>query len=231
MNNITDGLNGITIGTGSYNIIYGNNVTGNFFSGISIIEGFNNIISENHIENNQYGAIIGGHRQEAGNNTLYRNNFINNTYQVRTELTYYGWIGGKEISWNVHYCTINNWDNGKEGNYWSDYNGVDINNDGIGDTPYIICEHNKDNYPLVEAILITTPSDEENLTPPPSEPSPLQQHDFLGTSLPLEIGYALLAVIATAVVATFFRVYFKKLRKNTNPSCTKLKQCCNTWLW
>ncbi|MGD8544675.1 MAG: hypothetical protein PVH12_00745 [Candidatus Bathyarchaeota archaeon] len=39
---------------------------------------------------------------------------------------------------------------GREGNYWSDYNGSDIDGDGIGDSPYIINENNTDNYPLME---------------------------------------------------------------------------------
>jgi nitrous oxidase accessory protein NosD len=43
----------------------------------------------------------------------------------------------------------NAWDNGLEGNYWSNYNGGDSNGDGIGDTPYIIDQDNQDNYPLI----------------------------------------------------------------------------------
>ena len=49
-----------------------------------------------------------------------------------------------------YYSTI--WDDGflSGGNYWSDYTGVDVNNeDGIGDTPYIIDSINFDNYPLI----------------------------------------------------------------------------------
>jgi hypothetical protein len=36
-----------------------------------------------------------------------------------------------------------------EGNYWSDYNGTDTNQDGIGDTAHIIDANNTDNYPLM----------------------------------------------------------------------------------
>ena len=36
-----------------------------------------------------------------------------------------------------------------EGNYWSEYNGTDSNQDGIGDTPYTINANNIDHYPLM----------------------------------------------------------------------------------
>jgi len=61
--------------------------------------------------------------------TVYHNNFINSTIQVHS-------VGSEDV-----------WDNGCEGNYWSDYNGTDLDGDGIGDTllPY----HPFDNYPLM----------------------------------------------------------------------------------
>jgi parallel beta-helix repeat protein len=46
----------------------------------------------------------------------------------------------------------NQWDNGKEGNYYNTYQGQDTNNDKIGDTPHIINAHNQDNYPLINPI-------------------------------------------------------------------------------
>ncbi len=50
---------------------------------------------------------------------------------------------------DVHSISINSWDNGVEGNHWSTYAGNDSDNDGIGDTSYIINADNTDNYPLM----------------------------------------------------------------------------------
>jgi hypothetical protein len=51
-------------------------------------------------------------------------------------------------------CSANFWDNGSLGNYWSDYltkypNASEVGNTGIGDTPYVLEEHNVDYNPLV----------------------------------------------------------------------------------
>lgn len=65
-------------------------------------------------------------------NIFYHNNFINNTNQADI-------IG----SFN------NTGDNGMEGNYWSDYAGLDLDRDGIGDDPYVVDQNNNDTYPLM----------------------------------------------------------------------------------
>ncbi len=56
-------------------------------------------------------------------NVFFHNNLIDNAIQAGVPLGY-----------------ANTWDDGypSGGNYWSDYEGVDADGDGIGDTPYVI---------------------------------------------------------------------------------------------
>jgi parallel beta-helix repeat protein len=92
-----------------------------------------NRITENTFFDNHNGLFI----LRATNNSIYLNNFLNNTHSYNlTEST--------KVS--------NTWDSGYPtgGNYWDDYTGTDINADGIGDIPYtIIGDNNPDRYPLM----------------------------------------------------------------------------------
>lgn len=97
-----------------------------------------NIISDNTIRNNDDGIHLSNY---ARGNTICRNNFIGNTHQVSS------------------YGSINTWDSGIEGNYWSDYEGQDLDDDGIGEISYIIDEANQDRYPLMNPV-------EEDTSPP-----------------------------------------------------------------
>jgi len=65
-------------------------------------------------------------------NTVCHNNFVDNEGQIDC------WAQPQE----------NTWDNGAEGNYWSDYEGNDGDGDGIGDT--LLPHLGVDSYPLVE---------------------------------------------------------------------------------
>jgi parallel beta-helix repeat protein len=112
------------------NNIKGNNMTANNLAGIWIVGSSYNIISQNIIAgNNQYGMSL----ESSSNNTVFHNKFVDNTNQIHI------------------YDSTNSWDNGypSGGNYWSDYNGSDANNDFFGDTPYVIDENNVDRYPFM----------------------------------------------------------------------------------
>jgi len=123
---------GIVVSAGSYNIITGNIITNNY-GGIAIgNDAIHNIVFGNNITHNNYGIGIG----EVFDNTIQHNNFVNNSLHV----------DAGDNSNDIF------WDNGEEGNYWDNYSGLDSDEDGIGDTPYVINEDNHDNYPLMAPV-------------------------------------------------------------------------------
>jgi parallel beta-helix repeat protein len=102
--------NGGAILSGSEDRIIGNMIRQNR-DGLSI-RGTDCYAIGNTIVNNNQGILL----QEDSSGTLYHNNFVNNTKQLEGNASLY------------------TWDNGCEGNFWSDYNGTDLNGDGVGDT-------------------------------------------------------------------------------------------------
>jgi len=129
----SNGWNGIHLLLGEHNQIIENEITLNLFNGIHIGNSDNNIISKNTIEENQEEGIMILF-EESTQNKIYYNNFIND---------------------NAYDNGYNQWDNGVlGGNYWSYYSGSDENNDGLGDSPYIIAgNENQDNYPFIKKLI------------------------------------------------------------------------------
>ncbi len=131
-------INGIdAIGVNSNNIIYDNYIC-NFSESGLLLSGTNSIIYQNTIANCSSAVAMSGSSDSypLGNNTLYHNNFINNTQPLL-------------LMTNAS-LTVTYWDNGREGNYWSSYNGTSRKGNGIGDTPYTLGDNNTDSYPLIQ---------------------------------------------------------------------------------
>jgi parallel beta-helix repeat protein len=119
---------GIALSEQEYCSVSGNTIT-NSDVGITLdaISDYNSI-NGNTMANNSVGIGVA----QASNNTFCHNNLVNNTQQAEFERP-------------LEYTNF--WDNGCEGNYWSDYTGTDLDNDGVGDT-YLPWE-TVDNYPLM----------------------------------------------------------------------------------
>jgi parallel beta-helix repeat protein len=109
-----------------------------------LLSGSNNTVSGNYIANNKRGLFFGFNSEVDVIPTdlvLFHNDFDHNDIQLN---------GCMCIDYNTTESP-HNWDNGREGNFWSDYNGTDANHDGIGDTPYTIDVLNHDRYPLMQS--------------------------------------------------------------------------------
>lgn len=107
-----------------------------------------------------YGIEVQG---SAGTNAVNvsRNNFVGNARQARDDGAGF-------------------WDDGRRGNYWSDYTGTDQDGDGFGDTPYVIDADSQDNHPYVRPVPGCPGSQPQDLPPGPAAPLDAQ---LTGTSL------------------------------------------------
>jgi parallel beta-helix repeat protein len=125
-NTFTDNWIGIYLFRSANTTIYGNNVSGNQ-GALTVISSVYITISWNTISDN-YGGL---HLDNSNTNQIYHNNFIDNT-------KHHSSLG-----------LVNTWDDGKgKGNYWSDYEGLDNDGDGVGDTE--LPHRDVDSYPLME---------------------------------------------------------------------------------
>ena len=134
---------GVYMVNSKHNSISGNTITSNDVFGIRIFGSCsNNIVSTNMFAHSKYGLSLA----HANNNTFYHNNIINNEVQLD------------------RYKSSNTWDNGAgEGNYWSDYTGLDdgsdgrVAGDGVGDTD--LPHQGVDYYPLMSQLGIRPQAD------------------------------------------------------------------------
>jgi parallel beta-helix repeat protein len=123
---------GIALIDSIYNTVSNNTIAGSEGGGITLVSSTSNSITNNTIRNNYTGIYL----QTSNENNIHHNNFINNTRQAVSE--------NSENTWDYGYPA--------GGNYWSNYQGQDTDNDGIGDTPYTIKADNQDKYPLMTPV-------------------------------------------------------------------------------
>ena len=135
-NTIINNTRGIGLGS-SYSVVFGNLIADNGESGI-YFAGSNNTIAANHISNSGWGIYFPSFFGAPNGNKFTHNNFVDNSQNVYVSSTY----------------NVNHWDDGSEGNYWSNYatenpDAKEVDDSGTGDVPFVICANNVDNHPLI----------------------------------------------------------------------------------
>ena len=126
-NNIaSENENGISLYDSDNNLLTNNIANSNNGCGISLWYSDKNTLMNNTVSENDWGIYL----TSSYGNTIY-NNYFNNTFNA---------YDNGENAWNITKTPGRNIINGAYlgGNYWHDYTGMDLDNDGLGDTelPY-----------------------------------------------------------------------------------------------
>ena len=117
------------------------NTTSNYYT---LHESNVTIIGNEFRDQNQTSILI--HNYTDGN-IIYNNNFLSPTVN----------ISQAQVQIGLEQNTTNFLSKNGIGNYWADYNGTDANNDGIGDSSYIINQNISDPDPLMNPSNFTLP--------------------------------------------------------------------------
>jgi parallel beta-helix repeat protein len=145
-------ISGFTIKNGTYGVylelsngcILDNNCISDNGDGIYLNDSDSNIITHNIVTNNGF-CLSGIHLSSSNNNSIYLNDFINNSNNVNSTGSANTWNSPSKINHTYNGSTYTDY----LGNYWDNYTGSDVNGNGIGDTPYSINSDN-DDYPLMQ---------------------------------------------------------------------------------
>ena len=140
----------------NFNSILGNDIRANkacgiVLSGTAGVYGSSNcIISENNVAANEEGISLSG----SSKNSIVKNNLAENLFSFKFTNSWNNFIYHNNLLNNTNQVfaleSANVWDNGVEGNYWSNYADKDLDRNGIGDESYVIDGSNRDSYPLTK---------------------------------------------------------------------------------
>jgi parallel beta-helix repeat protein len=150
---------------------------------ISISGASNVLVANNNIKDANYGVKLNYCKNGI---TIFNNSFISNEVSFSQKLS--------------QPCTFNN---SNKGNFWSEYNGTDSNNDGICDTPYKLDVNNTDYYPLVKSSNVASSNSmNSTISPQAAEVNP---------NLPIIIVSAI--VIATVIVSSLSALLYRRRKR------------------
>ena len=206
----------IKIWSSDKNTVSNNRISNNNL-GVLIDHAAENTIIQNDITDNRgFGiqlkspsALLGG----SENNIIHHNNFINNQpdgldVSIPAIMGEHQ-RGGDPFSMDWIPGLGNVWDDGKEGNYWSDYltrypDASEVSNTGVGNTAYTINENNADRHPLMSPIEFSVDMSSQGPTTTPSSVISTQQ------DLVISLRVTAIVFISTILAVVGLLVYFKK---------------------
>ncbi|PXF57566.1 MAG: hypothetical protein C4B59_14970 [Candidatus Methanogaster sp.] len=157
-NTALDNYDGVALDDSSNNTLVSNTANSNNDDGIQLDDSSNNTLVSNTANSNKEEGI---QLSFSSNNTLVSNTANSNNdrgirlYKSSSNLIYNNYFNNTR---NAYDDGSNHWDSGSVGNYYSDYNGADLDGDGIGEDSYSIPGGESiDRFPLMHPWTGDTP--------------------------------------------------------------------------
>ncbi|MBS3768604.1 MAG: choice-of-anchor D domain-containing protein, partial [Candidatus Cloacimonetes bacterium] len=131
------------LSSSAFNTITGSDFINNSEHGMVLDNSDNNILTKNlSNDNTTFGLNI----ISSNNNNIYLNAFTNNSFAINSNSSINNWNSPTPLSYKYDEYSYHKQN---MGNYYSNYSGSDLDEDGIGDTPYSLPgDEPQDNSPL-----------------------------------------------------------------------------------
>jgi hypothetical protein len=220
--------------TGDNNIITQNQITHNFLA-FDTINGNGTTIRANNILNNTFILALSSNTT---NTIFYDNNFINNSGVLNVPSPFPAIVIAPFTPNVIPISPAGQWDNGKIGNYWSDYlttypQATEIDHKGIVNTPYISnvtirysfsvngYVSGSKSWSINGTAISATATDNYPLMAPISIPAIILTPPVSATSTSIE-EYVVLALVAVLTVIVVSILLYNRQRKTLKETSKKL---------